>query len=556
MTALETWRGLTGRLVICALLLVCPALPSAQEPNAYPIATLPAGTQNAATGFDLSNPRATLRSFTQAAALRDYETAALALMTASDPDTPRPELARKLAEVIDRQLWIDGGSLPDRPDAVIETVGDAPRAGETRRSIALGTIDRGSFPVTIRLNRYKTDAHPAVWLFGQDTVDAIPSLYALHGPGWIETQLNPWWRARTFLSVRHWEIAALPLLLLCAAGIAWLVSGIIHWLKGLAGTGWPARAVGATGTPLAILAAAIFVQTAINSALGFSGEITSVLTPILIAAIVIALVMAVLRAIDAGLDVVTHRFVGEIDDKLSRDDRHFYTSIYALRRVITLLAFLFGAGLIFWEIGIFRNVGISLLASAGVATVVLGIAAQTVLGNILASLQIALAKPIRIGDSVHYEGEWAYVESIFYTYVRLRTWDDRRLLVPVKYFISHPFENWSMIDAKMTRTFYITVDHMADTDALRAQFKEIASADADVINEDDIKMLVLGHDADGIRCRFYATAPDPTTAWDMHARLQEKMLAWIADTHPEWWPRERVKSVGADQEDPLNGYDG
>ena len=204
-----------------------------------------------------------------------------------------------------------------------------------------------------------------------------------------------------------------------------------------------------------------------------------------------------------------------------------------------------GAGVVLSQLHLFETLGLSLLASAGVLTVILGIAGQTVLGNILASLQIALAKPIRIGDSVHYEGDWAYVEAIFYTFVRLRTWDDRRLIVPVQYFVSNPFENWSMQDAKMTRTFTLVLDHSAEVQPLRDAFLGFAEEDEDVIEQEESKVLVTDHDHNGKHVRFYATSPDPTAAWQMHARLRERMMKWIEDNHPEWWPRERVVDVGA-----------
>ncbi len=534
--------------LIAVLCVAVAGAASAQEAEGfyYEVDALHPSTLTLPDGFDLHSPRATLRSFSDAVRRYAFKDAATALHSGKATDAERVELARMLSEVMDRQIWLDGGNISDRPDAVIEWVRDNPRAGEAQRSIALGTVNLGRFPVTLRLDRYKAPDQPAVWLFSQESVEKTPALYKLYGPGWVEAKLPRWWRERSVLSVRRWEIAALPLMVLAGVTIGWIISAILQRIRRRMAPGWPRRAVGDARLPLSILAAAIFAQTTINSALGFSGEISSILTPILIAAIVLAIMMTLLRIIDAGLDIVTEHYVGEIDDRLGRDDRQLYTSIYALRRVVTLIAFFAGVGLVLWELGAFRNVGISLLASAGVVTVILGIAGQTVLGNILASLQIAIAKPIRIGDSVNYEGQWAYVEAIFYTFVRLRTWDNRRLMVPVQYFISHPFENWSMTEAKMTQTFYLVLDHTADTGAVRAHFLELSAADEDVLDDEVLKMQVLDHSADGIHCRFYATATDPTTAWDMHARLQEAMLAWVRETHPEWWPQNRVLSASGE----------
>lgn len=124
------------------------------------------------------------------------------------------------------------------------------------------------------------------------------------------------------------------------------------------------------------------------------------------AAMALAVVHATLRGIDSGLDMVSRRYAGEIIDRHGRYERRFYTSFCALRRVVAPVAVLGGVGAVIVEVGWFDNLGYSLLASAGVITVTLGVAAQAVPGNILAGLQITIAKPVRIGDSVLCQWRW------------------------------------------------------------------------------------------------------------------------------------------------------
>lgn len=188
---------------------------------------------------------------------------------------------------------------------------------------------------------------------------------------------------------------------------------------------------------------------------------------------------------------------------------------------------------------LFESLGMSLLASAGVRTVLLGIAGQAVLGNILASLQIALAKPMHIGDSVLFEGDWAFVESIYYTFLRLRTWDERRIIVPVKYFVSQPFENWSVKDARIMQKIGIFLDHRADLALLKEVFYDLAKADEGVIEPDQLYAAVTEHTAHGQEMSFYAMCPDPSIGWTTSMRLREKLLNHIRDNHPDWWPQER-----------------
>jgi small-conductance mechanosensitive channel len=251
-----------------------------------------------------------------------------------------------------------------------------------------------------------------------------------------------------------------------------------------------------------------------------------------------------LRILDAVLHRITLRFVGEIDDKRGRDEREFYTSIYALRRLIILLMVGVALLVVLAQLNLFDSVGLTLLASAGVLTVVFGIAGQAVLGNILASLQIAFAKPVRIGDSVLFEGNWAYVEAIFYTFLRLRTWDHRRIVVPVTYFVSKPFENWSVAEARMMKVIDLRLDHRADMEILRTQFDKLVREDADISESDSALTMSTGHTADGLQVSFFAMMDDPSTGWMVQCRLRERMTAFVRDNHPAWFPRERVQEVG------------
>ncbi|HMA98659.1 MAG TPA: mechanosensitive ion channel domain-containing protein, partial [Wenzhouxiangella sp.] len=189
-------------------------------------------------------------------------------------------------------------------------------------------------------------------------------------------------------------------------------------------------------------------------------------------------------------------------------------------------------------------VGLSLLASAGVITVVLGIAGRTVLGNILASLQIAISKPVRIGDAVHYEGQWGYVESIYYSFLVLRTWDGRRQIVPVQYFISYPFENWSMVDASITQTITLKLDHAADPGKLRKAFEKLVKKDKRALAHELLMTAVTDHSEHFQELTFFATAANPSDAWLMQLHLREGMADWIRRYHPEWWPVDRLQFEG------------
>ncbi len=547
---------------ICLLLPCLLALPAiAQDATRwYEVEAVNEGLARPVPGgIDRSTPRDTMESFVDAIARDDNAAAAhildLSRIAIGEQAERGPELARKLGAVVERKLWIGWAGLSARPDALMENAaGNHPQAGQPRRNIELDTLDANGRAYALRLHRVKAGDADPVWLFTPQSVDNIDLLYATYGPRRFEQYIPVAFQER-FWGLRLWEWLGLPLVgLVCfliGLAVRRLLLGVAHRFDRPFVKATAQRAA----TPLALVAAAGSAQALLGWFVSFSGPISSVLSPLLIVVMVTGVAMAVLRVIDALLDRITRLYVGDIDDGQSRDDRHLYTSIYAVRRLVVLITVAVGVGLVLAQLNLFATLGLSLLASAGVLTVILGIAGQTVLGNILASLQIALAKPVRIGDSVMYEGDWAYVEAIFYTFIRLRTWDERRLIVPVKYFVSHPFENWSMQDASMVRTFTLVLDHMADVDVLRETFRKIAEADEHVIEPEELKVLVLGHAEPGMKVTFYAKAADPSAAWDMHARLQEAMLAFVRDEHPDWWPRERVLEADDGGSAPRQAFD-
>ncbi|ART80102.1 mechanosensitive ion channel family protein [Oceanisphaera avium] len=502
------------------------------------------GTVKGAKGANRRTPRETVRNFVALTEASEYQKAAQFLNLADLPKAQRAkrgaELARELGLVIDRQLWIDWSSLSARPDAM-EEQGPAnhPLTGQARRDIGLKMVKLNGQTYEIRLARYKSKDREPVWLFTPQTVENIPILYEAFGPHLFEAYIPASLKEKVG-GLRLWEWIALPLLLVVLLGLGWLVNRTMRWLGHKANSPILRQAAEKTRLPLAVVIMAAVAQFFFRMGVSFSGPATNIVHPFLIIVIVSGLGMTVLKIIDAVLNRVTLRVIGEIDDTRSIKERELYTSIYALRRIVVLVMVAVSFIVVLIQLNLFESLGMSLLASAGVVTVLLGIAGQAVLGNIMASLQIALAKPVRIGDSVLFEGNWAYVESIFYTFIRLRTWDERRIIVPVKHFISQPFENWSVKDARIMKTIVLVLDHSADISQLREVFIELAKNDEGVIDHHTLAASVTRHSRAGQELSFYAMSPDPSTAWTTAMRLREGMLAHVRTHHPNWWPYERV----------------
>jgi small-conductance mechanosensitive channel len=537
--------------VIVALIALAPPGLTQDAPDLYyEQPAINSGLPPAASGQpDRSNPRQALRGFLKATEAGDDELAAHFLNLADlDPGIQAergPEIAYKLASVIARQVWIDWSDLPERPDAMNEAAGEAaPRAGQPRRDLAIASLQTDRSAYDIRIARYKAPGVAPVWLFTPQTLANTEPLYDSFGPRPYES-LIPEGLKREVAGLWLWEWIALPLMATLLAGLGWATRYLVLLLAKRTRRDWLRTGLQRSVLPFGMLVMAGTAQLLLGWLISFSGPVHAVVRPALTVLMVWGVGMALLRLLDAVLHRVTLRYIGEIDDKRSADERDLYTSIYALRRLIVLLMVAFAVIVVLARLNLFDSVGMTFLASAGVLTVVFGIAGQAVLGNILASLQIAFAKPVRIGDSVMFEGDWAYVESIFYTFLRLRTWDHRRIVVPVTYFVSKPFENWSVAEARMMRVIELRLDHRADVGVLRAQFDKLVRDDPDITDVDATLTYATGQNADGIEISFYAMMPDPSTGWGAQSRLREQLMVHIRDHHPAWLPRARMQEVDA-----------
>jgi small-conductance mechanosensitive channel len=189
-----------------------------------------------------------------------------------------------------------------------------------------------------------------------------------------------------------------------------------------------------------------------------------------------------------------------------------------------------------------RNLGASLLASAGIAGLVVGIAARPILGNLLAGLQIALTQPIRIDDVVVVEGEWGRIEEIGAAYVVVAIWDQRRLVLPLQYFIEKPFENWTRAASELLGTVFLWVDYGMPVDLLREELRRVCEASPDWDRRvAEIQVTEAGERA--VQLRVLVSARDASRAWDLRCHVRERLIDYVRREHPEFLPRLRAEPV-------------
>jgi small-conductance mechanosensitive channel len=258
----------------------------------------------------------------------------------------------------------------------------------------------------------------------------------------------------------------------------------------------------------------------------------------LFAILLIALVIWLLtRAMCALSDIVLLRF--EMDAKDNLRARAVYTQVNMLRRVVIVAIITIGFAAILMTFDRVRQLGTAILASAGIAGIVLGLAAQKTLGNLIAGLQIAFTQPIRIDDVVIVEGEWGRIEEITLTYVVVKIWDLRRLVVPITYFIEHAFQNWTRVSADLLGTVFLYTDYTVPVEAVRAELRRVL--DETELWDHKVGQLQVTNASDRtLELRALVSAPDAGAAWDLRCLVREKLIEFIQKNYPHALPRLRA----------------
>jgi len=230
----------------------------------------------------------------------------------------------------------------------------------------------------------------------------------------------------------------------------------------------------------------------------------------------------------------------DISEEDNLKSRKLHTQFNVIERILAFIIVLLALGAALITFPSIRNVGVSLFASAGVAGLVIGLAAQKIIGSVLAGIQIAFTQPIRIDDVVIVEGEWGWIEEITLTYVVVRIWDKRRLIVPSTYFIEKPFQNWTRVSADILGTVFIHTDYMIPLEALRKEQSRLLESTPLWDGKVNVIQVTDARD-DMLEIRSLVSAKDSPTAWDLRVMLREKLVEFIRNNYPESLPRTRVE---------------
>jgi len=233
-----------------------------------------------------------------------------------------------------------------------------------------------------------------------------------------------------------------------------------------------------------------------------------------------------------------------IDVKDNLEARKVYTQVKVLKKIATVIIVIFTAATMLMVFDSVRQLGTSILASAGVLGIIVGFAAQRSIATVLAGFQIAMTQPIRLDDVVIVEGEWGRIEEITLTYVVVLIWDQRRLVVPINYFIERPFQNWTRVSADLLGTVFLYTDYTVPLQALRDELDRILAEtqlwDGRVkgIQVTDSKERVL-------EVRILVSSADASAAWDLRCLVREKMVGFLQRQYPTALPRMRAELSNA-----------
>lgn len=216
--------------------------------------------------------------------------------------------------------------------------------------------------------------------------------------------------------------------------------------------------------------------------------------------------------------------------------RRVRTQVTLIMRVVSAIVGVVAAASMLLTFPAMRAAGASLLASAGILGIVAGVAAQSTLSNLFAGLQIAFGDMVRIGDTVVVDGEWGTVEEITLTFLTVRTWDERRITMPVSYFTSKPFENWSRGTPQMTGIVFWHLDHSAPIEAMREKLRDILR-ECPAWDGRDYGLAVTDSTPNTLQVRALVTAKDSDDIWTVRVTVREQMIRWLCAEHPYALPR-------------------
>jgi small-conductance mechanosensitive channel len=249
--------------------------------------------------------------------------------------------------------------------------------------------------------------------------------------------------------------------------------------------------------------------------------------------VIAAIGWAIILVVELASDAISFRYAIDVADNLSA--RRIRTQTAVLNRIAVVIVLLVTVSIMLMTFPAVRHIGISLLASAGLAGLVVGMAARSTLASLIAGIQIAMTQPIRIEDALVVEGEWGWVEEISMTYVVIRIWDQRRLIVPLTYFIEKPFANWTRTSSELIGIVMLYADYSLPVEEARQELKRLLDS-TDLWDRRAWGLQVTDATEKSMQIRLLMSASNGSRLWDLRCLIREGLLRYINSKHPHSLP--------------------
>jgi len=508
-------RSLRSRalLILCAVAALLVATVAAAGPND--------GLPKSAITLDRATPRRAYDGFHEAIHASDYLRAAHFLDLRNIPRGKQASegasLSQKLGYVLDRQLTVDLNAISDAPDG----------GAGNQALVTIGTIFVDDEPVPISLARVRFDDGTSRWVIARTTVSMIPELYKEHGARGWEDRLPRVLVTTKFFGVEAWQWLALAFALLVSwlGGylIGTLVASIARRIAKRTATEWDDELVTAARGPTRLIVG-VMILWIIDDPLRFSPGVAKLAHRIAFPILIVAVAWLIMGAISVLTQWILSRLPTEPGDELK--SRGLRTQLTVMRRVTSVILVVVACAVILMQFEFVRSVGLSLLASAGLVGVVLGFAAQKSLTGVIAGVHLSITQPIRIGDTVVIEGEQGTIEEINLTYVIVKVWDERRLVVPIVRFLETPFQNWTRVAPELLGAVNLVVDYGAPVDRIREELEKMVRGNARWDGR-TCKLQVTDATDKGLTLRALISARNSEDAWELRCAVRERLMSFL-----------------------------
>ena len=288
--------------------------------------------------------------------------------------------------------------------------------------------------------------------------------------------------------------------------------------------------------PLRALLPAVLLMPAL-ALLDFSAEVIAVLRQAVWIWMIASVAWLAISMLTVIKNYILRRY--RFDEKDNLQARRMYTQLGVIERILKVLIIFLAITFILLTFEKVRQIGFSLLASAGILSIVLGFSAQKSLATLFAGIQIALTQPIRIDDVVIVENEWGWIEEITLTYVVVKIWDQRRLVVPITYFIEKPFQNWTRTTAEMLGTVYLYADYTLPVQEIREELQRVLE-NTPLWDQRVGVLQVTGANERTLELRALMSAADSPTVWSLRCHVREKLIEFMQHDFPQHLPQLRI----------------